>query len=66
MIGHKNIKMKYKPIPPLIKHRDHQVEIQPSTAHNFAKYYCRDCGVFIAWLSRQEVVRARELNLFEN
>lgn len=61
----KNTKKK-TPIPPLEKHRDHQVEIQPSSAHNFAKYYCVDCGVFVAWLSRQEAARARELNLLEN
>ena len=51
---------KKKPIPPLIKHRDHQVEIQQSTAHNFYKYYCKDCSVFVAWLSKQEVRTGQE------
>lgn len=58
--------MKKKPIPPLIRHQDHRVEIQPSRAHNLAKYYCVDCGVFVAWLSRAEAQRAQELNLIQN
>lgn len=55
--------MKKKPIPPLVKHQNCNVEIQPSTAHNFAKYYCRDCGVFVSWLSKVESQRAQELGL---
>ena len=54
-----------KPIPPLVKHRDHEVEIQPSTAHNFAKYFCKDCGQFIAWLSKAEVKAAENQGLFK-
>lgn len=58
--------MNRKPIPPLIKHQHHQVEIQPSTAHNYAKYYCRDCNKFIAWLSKYEVQKAQELKMIKN
>ena len=58
--------MKRRPIPPLVKHQDHRVEIQPSTAHNLAKYYCLDCRVFVAWLSRREVEQAQQLKLIQN
>ena len=50
--------MKKKVIPPLVKHRDHSVEVQQSSAHNYAKYYCKDCGVFVSWLSKVEAERA--------
>lgn len=49
----------------LQKHRDHQVDILPSTAHNLAKFWCRDCQVFVAWLSRQEAKTARQLGLIQ-
>lgn len=58
--------MKKKTIPPLEKHRTHSVEIQPSSAHNYAKYFCKDCGVFVSWLSKYEAARARELGLIKN
>ena len=58
--------MKKKSQPPLIKHQHHRVEIQPSTAHNYAKYFCLDCGVFVSWLSRQEALQAQQLGLLKN
>jgi len=58
--------MKKKPQPPLVRHLNHQVEVQPSTAHNYAKYYCRDCGMFVSWLSKIEAQRAREQGLIRS
>ena len=55
--------MKKKSIPPLIKHQDHRVEVQSSTAHNLAKYYCVDCQVFVCWLSKPEAQKAYESKL---
>lgn len=55
--------MKKKSTPPLIKHQSHRVEIQSSTAHNLAKYYCIDCKVFISWLSKLEAEKAYESNM---
>ena len=52
-----------RPQPPLVRHQGHRAEIRPSTAHNFYAYFCEDCGVFVSWLSKQEVARARELDL---
>jgi hypothetical protein len=56
---------KKKPVPPLVKHQTHNVEIQPSIAHNYAKYFCKDCGVFVSWLSKIEAEKARELGLIK-
>ena len=55
-----------KCLSPLVKHSDHQVDILPSQAHNLAKFWCRDCGIFIAWLSRKESQIAYDLGLVKN
>jgi hypothetical protein len=55
-----------KPIPPLVQHQDHHVEVHASTAHNYAKYYCRDCNKFVAWLSKHEALKAQELGLIRS
>jgi hypothetical protein len=52
-----------KSTPPLVRHQGHRAVIRPSTAHNFYAYFCEDCGVFVSWLSKSEVARARELDL---
>lgn len=57
--------MKKKPIPPLVKHLNHNVEVQPSSAHNYAKYFCKDCGVFVSWLSKVEAENARQQGLIK-
>lgn len=49
--------------PPLERHAQHQVEIRPSTTRHHALYYCLECGVNVAWLSKQQLERARKLGL---
>ena len=58
--------MKRKPIPPLIKHRDHQIEIRPTVGMNHAAmYYCVSCNKWVAWLSKKDSETARSLSLLE-
>ena len=58
--------MKKKPQPPFERHRDHQMEIRPSkNAIHMASYYCKDCHVWVAWLSKRDTETARELNLIQ-
>ena len=55
-IPYNNImKPKKKPVPPLERHQNCQVEIRPSeNAVHFAKYYCLDCKKHIAWVSKKD------------
>jgi hypothetical protein len=49
------MKPKKKPVPPLERHQNCQVEIRPSeNAVHFAKYYCLDCKKHIAWVSKKD------------
>lgn len=50
-------------VPPMEKHKDHQVEIRPGVAHNAAKYWCVKCDKWIAWVSKTDAQSAKELGL---
>tara|TARA_R110000868_G_C10609886_1_gene741304 strand:- start:372 stop:578 length:207 start_codon:yes stop_codon:yes gene_type:complete len=55
-----------KSIPPLLKHEDHQVTIQPSiNAHHSAYYHCIECNKWVAWLSWGETQKAKQLGLLK-
>lgn len=50
-------------VPPLEKHKDHEVEIRPGVGHHAAQYWCVSCNKWVAWLSKQDVANARQLGL---
>ena len=58
--------MKKAPIPPMIKHAEHEVEIQLiEGSKHYAKYHCKTCNKFVAWVSKEDVSRAHSLGIFE-
>lgn len=55
-----------KSIPPLIKHKDHQVEIVlVFNSKHYGKIHCVTCNKWVMWLSQQEVNQALQLGLVE-
>jgi hypothetical protein len=49
---------------PLLKHEQHQVVIKKSTKlDGQCYYYCTRCQVWVAWLSKRDSARAREMEL---
>lgn len=50
-------------IPPLEKHKNHQVEIRPGVGKHLAQYWCLDCNKWIAWVSKKDYAAAKELGL---
>lgn len=56
-----------KSIPPIIKHADHEIVILSSgNSMHAAKYHCRSCNKFVAWLSQSEYKQALELGLIND
>ena len=51
-------------VPPLEKHKDHEVEIRPGTFKHAAKYWCVKCDKWIAWVSKTDAENAKHLGLF--
>ena len=50
-----------KSVSPYVKHQDHPVVIKPTDKHNGYYYHCQQCGVWVGWLSKQEVIRSKSL-----
>jgi hypothetical protein len=50
-------------VPPMEKHKDHEVEIQPGVGRHAAQYWCVKCNKWIAWVSKIESQKAKELGL---
>lgn len=49
---------------PLLKHATHEVEVRESRKlQGQCYYYCVSCGVYVAWLSKQDSEQARQLGL---
>jgi hypothetical protein len=60
------MKSKIIKLQPLIRHRDHEVEIRPSkTAHHYAYYYCLDCQQHVSWVPKSQVKHAEALGLYD-
>ena len=53
--------------PPLIKHRDHQIEMRPTRpeSKHAAIYHCVDCNKWVAWVSKADAEQAKRLGLFK-
>jgi len=57
--------MSHKPIPPLERHKNCQVEIRPSSTQHYAGYYCLDCQKHIAWLTQAQAIQADKMGLLQ-
>jgi len=54
-----------KPIPPLERHKNCQIEIRPSTSMHYASYYCLDCSKHVAWLTQTQAIEADRMGLLQ-
>ena len=56
--------MKKKSVPPLVKHKEHNVVIQKvEKGHHVAQYYCLDCKLHVAWISQAHLRIAEILDM---
>lgn len=52
-----------KSTPPYIKHQHHPVVIKPTDKQNGYYYHCRQCNVWVGWLSKEEANQVKSLDI---
>jgi hypothetical protein len=58
-------KQSRKPIPPLEKHKNCNVEVRLTPTKHYAKYWCVDCQKHVAWLTQADAIMADKLGLIK-